>query len=72
MNDPQPIETAPTDIVVLTDSGCAILTNMGYWDGKPGNRWVECSQGGFINECADNGPFFCSPKLWVPLPEWMK
>jgi len=72
MDNPQPIATAPHDLVVFTDCGCAIFTDMVYWDGVPGNRWVECSPWGSINECADNGPFFCHPKLWVHLPGWIK
>lgn len=35
-------------------------------------QWVSCSPCGDPFTCADNVLYYCSPKLWVPLPEWMK
>jgi len=74
MNDPQPIATAPKDgTVILTDCGCAMFIDQAYWGPRSGKgKWAECSPWGDPDHCADDGTIYCSPKLWVPLPEWMK
>jgi hypothetical protein len=67
---PQPIQTAPKDgNPILTDCGFVRHINQNY-DGGPA-RWVECDPFGNIYECADNGMWTCSPKIWEPVPEWI-
>lgn len=65
MNEPQPIETAPVDTIVLTNVGIAI---------KPSafTDWMSCDADGYIlrNETTDD--ICVSPTLWIPLPTWMK
>jgi hypothetical protein len=69
MNDPQPISTAPRDgTVILSDCGCVRWVS-GYRR-HPG--WVACSPCDYVFECADEGAWSENPKLWTPLPEWMK
>lgn len=64
MPEPQPIETAPRDgTPILTDEGIALCY---------GSRWHACTTGGngFINPFG--GHYFLEPKLWQPLPDWMR
>jgi len=75
-NDPQPIATAPRDgTVILSDCGCVRWVPPNYDDRKKGKldgKWRDCSPWGSDYECADYGYSYSEPKLWVPLPEWMK
>jgi hypothetical protein len=60
VNDPQPIETAPKD-------GTAILSDLGviYWmDLENGN--------GFWLFREHETEWDLVPRLWVPVPDWMK
>lgn len=69
---PQPIDTAPRDgTVILTDCGFARFLDARRWASPITEGWVECDPFGHIYECADNGEWYCSPKLWQPVPEWI-
>lgn len=73
MTKPQPIETAPRDgTVILSDCGCVTYLDQRNWGSPVPNGWAECSPCGDPDSCADDGIRMCSPKLWMPLPEWMK
>ena len=68
----RPISEAPTDgSVVLTDCGYAMLLLQKNW-GSPvkNNTWVQCDPEGNIFSCADEGGYYCSPKLWTESPKW--
>ena len=70
---PKPIETAPKDgTTVLTDCGFACWIDQRYW-GSPVNdkKWVECDPFGNIYDDSDNGPWYCEPDLWEPVPDWI-
>ncbi len=71
---PQPIETAPKDgTVILTDEGFVLYLDQKRWGSPvPHGKWALCDPGGYVFECADNGPFLCNPKLWEPVPDWCK
>lgn len=70
---PMPIATAPTDgTVILTDCGFVVATRRRKWlPTDPDFEWVECDPSGHAYECADNGLWYCNPKLWEPVPEWV-
>lgn len=71
--EPQPIESAPRDgTVILTDRGFARYVDQRHWGSPVENGWVECSPDGSIYECADNGEWYCSPKIWTPVPTWIQ
>lgn len=71
---PQPISTAPLDgTAVLTDCGFALFMVQAHWGSAvPDRKWVECDPFGNPYECADNGYWTCTPKLWEPVPEWIR
>jgi len=67
--EPQPIETAPKDgTAILTDCGVARFSH--YTGRQP--QWSQCDGGGDDFRCADEGYFYCQPRLWTPLPQWVK
>lgn len=71
--EPQPIESAPRDgTTILTEHGFARYLDQKRW-GSPvkHGEWAECSPDGRIYECADDGPWYCSPKWWTPVPTWI-
>lgn len=62
----QPIDTAPrSEGPLLTDCGIAVFQP--YWNSRP--EWALCDYYGDPFDCADNGLFYCNPKIWQPLPE---
>ena len=59
----QPISTAPKD-------GTAILTDCGI--ARQFIRWGifrECNYDGVAYSCAQEGPYECKPRHWMPLPK---
>jgi hypothetical protein len=67
--NPQPIETAPKDgTVILTDAGFCLYDKDCYGVGK----WFLCSQWGTIIDDTTWGPCQALPKLWTPVPDWIK
>lgn len=62
----QPIDTAPDNVVVLTDRGTAIRKRT-WW----AKSWFLCDFDGDIPECAEESFLFSvrEPKYWMPLPE---
>jgi hypothetical protein len=69
---PQSIDTAPRDgTVILTDTGFARYVDHLVWGSPVRNGWVNCDPFGGIYACADEGWYYSSPKLWVPVPEWI-
>jgi hypothetical protein len=70
---PNPIDTAPRDgTVILTDDGFALYMDSKLWGSPVNSGWVSCFPDGKVFDCADNGSYYCSPKLWEPVPEWCK
>jgi len=71
---PQPIETAPKDgTTILTDCGFARYLDQRHYWGSPvkDGTWVECRPDGDVYRCADEGNWYCNPKLWIPVPAWI-
>lgn len=77
MNNPMPIDTAPTDgTPILTEHG-VVCNDISPHYQHP--RWIRCTPSGDHIEPADSGsmwfgslPYYVDPKVWVPLPDWMK
>jgi hypothetical protein len=75
---PQPVSTAPQDCTaLLTDCGIARPLTEGekrWYSVSDANRyrWVHCYRSGVLVEDSDYGPDLCDPKLWTPLPDWMR
>lgn len=68
MNIANPIDTAPKDgTVILTD--CGLARFHGYFGHQP--AWKHCDSSGTDFRCADDGYFYCQPKLWCHLPSWV-
>lgn len=73
----QPIDTAPDNVVVLTDRGTAIRKRIRVWQeddysgAPPKMRWFLCDDGGIIPECREEGCWvsLLEPKSWMPFPE---
>lgn len=69
---PEPISTAPKDgTAILTDCGFALYINPKHWGSPIKEGWAECDPFEHIYECADNGWWYCEPKQWEPVPQWI-
>lgn len=67
----QPIDTAPKDgTVILTDEGICIWRNRSSYFVNPTGDWCHCDSYGAAFICADDGPFWAAPKVWIPLPKY--
>ena len=66
MSEWKPIETAPKDVVVLTECGTAICPD--GW-GTP-DRWFLCYTDKCVPHCNTYGPDIAEmkPTRWMPLP----
>ena len=64
MTAPQPISTAPTNQVVLTNLGVAMKDSDG--------DWVICETDGHWIYDGYDELLRIRPTLWTPLPDWMK
>ena len=71
--NPQPIETAPKDgTPILTDAGfCLYRDKYGYGSACTGT-WLLCDPWGHIWDDTAWGPTEALPKLWTPVPDWIK
>ena len=70
--NPQPIDTAPKDgTVILTDCGFAKYINPNQWGSPVKEGWAECDPFANIYECADSGMWYCNPKRWTSVPDWI-
>lgn len=74
MDNPQPIETAPTDgTVILTDAGIVYAfvpscPAARAWVGE--FEWIRCTPRGeelLLDDCHEEP----KPTLWAPLPAWI-
>ncbi len=71
-NMPQPIETAPKDgTVILTECGFVLYIDQKNWGSPVRNGWACCTPREEIFDCADNGNYYCEPKFWEPVPQWI-
>lgn len=82
--EPMRIETAPKDgTVILTNEGFCkwmpaselprsycIVKIKGVETKLPG-KWIDCTPGDYVYDCADEGMWVSDPKWWVPVPQWM-
>lgn len=69
-NTPQPIDTAPRDVVILTDQGMARYVDQKQRGSAESNGWYLCGINGHIVMCADIGMEVSriNPKQWMPVP----
>lgn len=66
------IETAPRDgSVILTDEGFARYIDQNHWASPVENGWAQCSPNGTLFDDAENGFWYCEPKQWQPIPDWI-